>query len=140
MFPEDGDVGDGGGEEEGAVAADRNHLGRVEAHVARQLCGIEWKMGKGVASVLILGPSHGARNVLSYTGRILQHFLEFRLFMYFAFRDSPNIPLRRTTKRLGKSFIESGPNLHAFISSFLALIESRWDTVYPACKVSNFVY
>ena len=42
MFPEDGDVGDGGGEEEGAVAADRNHLGRVEAHVARQLW-IEWR-------------------------------------------------------------------------------------------------
>ena len=37
-IPEDGDVGDGGGEEEGAVAADRNHLRRVEAHVARQLC------------------------------------------------------------------------------------------------------
>ena len=36
-IPEDGDVGDGGGEEEGAVAADRNHLRRVEAHVARQL-------------------------------------------------------------------------------------------------------
>ena len=42
LFPEDGDVGDGGGEEEGAVAADRNHLGRVEAHVARQLW-IEWR-------------------------------------------------------------------------------------------------
>ena len=41
-IPEDGDVGDGGGEEEGAVAADRNHLGRVEAHVARQLW-IEWR-------------------------------------------------------------------------------------------------
>ena len=46
MFPEDGDVGDGGGEEEGAVAADRNHLGRVEAHVARQLW-IEWRNGEG---------------------------------------------------------------------------------------------
>ena len=34
---EDGDVCDGGDEEEGAVAADRNHVCRVEAHVTREL-------------------------------------------------------------------------------------------------------
>ena len=41
-----------------------------------------------LVSVLIVGLSFGARNVLSYTRRMMQNFL--------AFRDSPIIPLRRS--------------------------------------------
>ena len=41
-----------------------------------------------LVSVLIIGLSYGARNVLSYTGHMMQSFL--------AFRDSPVIPLRRS--------------------------------------------
>ena len=43
-----------------------------------------------VVSVLIVGWSYGARNVLSYTRRMMQHFLPFR--------DSPIIPLRRSPR------------------------------------------
>ena len=58
LFPEDGDVGDGGGEEEGAVAADRNHLGRVEAHVARQLW-IEGRRERDRLGKLFIEGGHG---------------------------------------------------------------------------------
>ena len=40
-----------------------------------------------LVSVIIVGLSYGARNVLSYTRGMMQNFLEFR--------DSPLIPLRR---------------------------------------------
>ena len=52
----------------------------------------EFSKSKSIVSVLIVGPSYGARNVLSYTRRRIQNFL--------AFRDSPIIPLRRSP--LGK--------------------------------------
>ena len=46
-FPENGGVGDGGGDEEDAVAADLDHVGRREAHVARQQqLWIEWRNGE----------------------------------------------------------------------------------------------
>ena len=48
----------------------------------------EFSKSKSIVSVLIVGPSYGARNVLSYTRRRIQNFL--------AFRDSPIIPLRRS--------------------------------------------
>ena len=43
--------------------------------------------GKHLVSVLIVGLSYGARNVISYTRRLMQNFL--------ACRNSPIIPLRR---------------------------------------------
>ena len=43
-----------------------------------------------LVSVLIVGLSYGARNVLSYTKHMLQNCL--------AFRDSPIIPLRRSPR------------------------------------------
>ena len=43
----------------------------------------------GIASILIVGLSYGARNVLSYTRGMMQSFI--------AFQDSPTIPLRRST-------------------------------------------
>ena len=43
-----------------------------------------------VVSVLVVGLSYGARNVLSYNRRLMQNFL--------AFIDSPILPLRRSPK------------------------------------------
>ena len=43
---------------------------------------------KLIVSVLIVGQSYGARNVLSYNQCMMQNFL--------AFRDSPIIPLGRS--------------------------------------------
>ena len=42
-----------------------------------------------IVTVLIVGLSYGARNVLLYTRSMMQNFL--------AFRDSPTIPLRRSS-------------------------------------------
>ena len=47
---------------------------------------------RSLVSVLIVGLSYGARNVISSTRCMMQHFL--------AFRDSPIIPLRRTPPTL----------------------------------------
>ena len=74
--------------------------------------------GKHLVSVLIVGLSYGARNVISYTRRLMQNFL--------ACRDSPIIPLRRlpniaaTAKKEGQNKILR-PALPSFLSSFLPL-------------------
>ena len=46
---------------------------------------------KKVVSVLIVGLSYGARNILSYTRHMMHNFLPFR--------DSPIIPLRRSPRK-----------------------------------------
>ena len=46
----------------------------------------------------------GMRNVLSYTRRMMQHFL------VLAFRDSPNIPLRRSSQ-WGRKYVKMNHRL-----------------------------
>ena len=64
--------------------------GRLQRRKYRTLTGERaiWK----IASVFIVGLPYGARNVISCTRHMIQHFL--------AFRDSPTIPLRRSPKAL----------------------------------------
>ena len=59
-------------------------------------------MDREIVSVLIVGLSYGARNVLSYTRGMMQNFL--------AFRDSPIIPLRRSPREIetGERWRERG--------------------------------
>ena len=59
----------------------------AEGHQGAQAAQARLRSAQYVVSVLIVGLSYGARNVLSYTRHRMQHFL--------AFRDSPIIPLRR---------------------------------------------
>ena len=68
----------------------RRHRLRRRRLFNRHLASIDPKERK-IVSVLIVGLSHGARSVLSYTRCMMQSFL--------AFRDSPSTPLRRLPRR-----------------------------------------
>ena len=73
-------------------------------------------------SVLIVGLSYGARNVLSYTRRTMQHFL--------AFRDSLIIPLKRSPQM----------SWSTFTTNCLDAWESHYDWSFPPSALRTRAY
>ena len=72
-------------------------------------------VGLSLVSVLIVGLSYGAKNILSYTRGMMQNFLEFR--------DNPIIPLRRSPQSSSEFMYEFRSQKHNTMPSLSSLRE-----------------
>ena len=86
-----------------------------------------------IASVIIVGLFYGARNVLSFTRRIMQNFL--------ALRDSPIIPLRRSPE-ISRSAPAIGETLEQLRNGRTErekiTLEGSWKFT-PVSHIFNFI-